>query len=99
MRWQRVASAAALLLCGVLGGPVVLAQPYAGPLFDAHMHYNTEAWDGSVGPYPPLDVLARFSRNGVRAVLSNSRPNEGTQGPPETFYRTVYIKDLADSGG
>lgn len=28
-----------------------------------------------------------------------TRPGEGAQGPPETFYRTVYIKDLPDSGG
>ena len=78
-RWRRTVSFVALLSWGVLGGPGVSAQPYAGPLFDAHMHYNTEAWDGSTGPYPPLDVLARFSRNGVRAVLSNSRPNDGTR--------------------
>ncbi len=77
--WQRAISVVALLLWGALGGPVVLAQPYAGPLFDAHVHYNTEAWDGSTGPHPPLDVLARFRRNGVRAVLSNSRPNDGTR--------------------
>jgi len=49
------------------------------PLFDAHLHYNQEAWDGSSGPHPPADVLARFARNGVKAVLSNSRPNEGTR--------------------
>lgn len=35
----------------------------------------------------------------VRVEIKWDRPNEGTQGPPETFYRTVYIKDLADSGG
>jgi len=28
-----------------------------------------------------------------------TRPAEGTKGAPEAFYRTVYIKDLADSGG
>jgi hypothetical protein len=30
---------------------------YSGPLFDAHMHYNTEAWDGQAGPHPVADVL------------------------------------------
>jgi hypothetical protein len=50
------------------------AQPYAGPLFDAHMHYNVEAQQ----PHPVADVLARMQRSGVRAVLSNSRPNDGT---------------------
>jgi len=46
------------------------AQAYAGPLFDAHMHYNVEAWNGSAGPHPPADMLARFARNGVKAVLA-----------------------------
>lgn len=54
------------------------AGPYTGPLFDAHLHYNQEAWDGQNGPHPPSDVLARMQRNGVRAVLANSRPNDGT---------------------
>ncbi|MGO4393883.1 amidohydrolase family protein [Variovorax sp. M-6] len=52
---------------------------YAGPLFDAHLHYNQEAWDGSTGPYPPADALARMQRNGVKAIVANSRPNAGTQ--------------------
>ncbi len=55
------------------------AQAYSGPLFDSHMHYNVEAWNGSAGPHPPADVLARFSRNGVKAVLANSRPNDGSR--------------------
>lgn len=55
------------------------AADYAGPLFDAHMHYNEEAWNGRAGPHPPADVLARMQRNGVKGVLSNSRPNEGTR--------------------
>lgn len=53
-------------------------QAYSGPLFDAHLHYNQEAWNGQSGPHPLSDVLARLQRNGVRAVLANSRPNEGT---------------------
>ncbi|MES2974612.1 MAG: amidohydrolase [Pseudomonadota bacterium] len=57
----------------------VHAADYSGPLFDAHMHYNVEAWDGKAGPHPPADVLARMKRNGVRAVLSNSRPNDNTK--------------------
>ncbi len=55
------------------------AVDYSGPIFDAHVHYNEEAWNGSAGPHPPSDVLARMERNGVRAVLANSRPNEGTR--------------------
>ena len=54
----------------------VAAAPYAGPLFDAHLHYNVEAAEG---PHPLPDVLARMQRAGVRGVLANSRPNDGTK--------------------
>lgn len=56
------------------------AASYEGPLFDAHLHYNDEAWQGGgAAPHPLPDVLARMQRNGVRAIIANSRPNEGTQ--------------------
>ncbi|MDO9360352.1 MAG: amidohydrolase family protein [Polaromonas sp.] len=55
------------------------AADYTGPLFDAHLHYNVEAWDGKAGPHGPDDVLARMKRNGVRAIVANSRPNDGTK--------------------
>ncbi len=51
------------------------AAPYAGPLFDAHLHYNDEA----VARYPIPEVLGRMQRSGVRAVIANSRPNDGTK--------------------
>jgi hypothetical protein len=54
------------------------AADYTGPLFDAHLHYNTEAWNGQTGPHPVPDVLARMQRSGVKAIVSNSRPNDGT---------------------
>ncbi len=44
------------------------------PIFDAHLHYN----DDALSPYPLVDVLRRFERNQVRAVIANSRPNDGT---------------------
>jgi predicted TIM-barrel fold metal-dependent hydrolase len=50
------------------------ANRYDGPLFDAHLHYNDEART----PHPLADVLGRFQRSGVRAVIANSRPNDGT---------------------
>ena len=59
--------------------PAAWAAPYAGPLLDAHLHYNEEAWNGQVGPHPPGDVLERMQRNGVKAMVANSRPNDGTQ--------------------
>ena len=55
------------------------AADYTGPLFDAHLHYNQEAWDGQAGPHPVADVLARMQQSGVRAIVSNSRPNDGTK--------------------
>ena len=53
---------------------VAHAEPYTGPLFDAHLHYNEEAF----APHPVADVLARMQRSGVRAIIANSRPNDGT---------------------
>jgi hypothetical protein len=74
MRALRAIAATAL----AVAAPLALAAGYAGPLFDAHLHYNEEAWNGATGPYPPADVLARMQRNGVKAIVSNSRPNDGT---------------------
>jgi hypothetical protein len=57
--------------------PVIAgAAPYDGPLFDAHLHYNVEA---AQGPHPLPDVLGRMQRAGVRAILANSRPNDGSK--------------------
>jgi hypothetical protein len=67
----------------LLGAPALLgvgrvglgATRYTGPLFDAHLHYNDEA----AGPHPLEDVLGRMRRSGVRAIIANSRPNDGTR--------------------
>ena len=59
--------------------PNLQAANYTGPLFDAHLHYNEEAWNGNSGPHPIPDVLARIQRNGVKGVLANSRPNDGSK--------------------
>jgi predicted TIM-barrel fold metal-dependent hydrolase len=45
------------------------------PIFDAHLHYNAEA----VAAYPVPAALERFQRNGVRAILATSTPNDGTR--------------------
>ena len=66
----------------VAGSALAQPAPYSGPLFDAHLHYNDEACvhqASAACPYPLADVLARLQRNGVRAVLANSRPNDGTK--------------------
>jgi Amidohydrolase len=65
---------AALLVALALAGSLARAEPYAGPLFDTHLHYNDEA----VAAFPIDDVLARMRRSGVRAIVANSRPNDGT---------------------
>ncbi len=51
------------------------AASYDGPIFDAHLHYN----DDALGPYPIASVMELFSKNGVKAILANSRPNDGTR--------------------
>jgi hypothetical protein len=74
-RWTRAA------LVAVAAGLAFAAHAadYTGPLFDTHLHYNEEAWNGSSGPFPPAEALARMQRNGVRAIVGNSRPNDGTR--------------------
>ncbi len=84
---MRRALAIGLTAIAVLGGlwvsPVLARQPYTGPLFDAHLHYNDEACVHDAPapgcPHPLSDVLDRMQRNGVRAIIANSRPNDGTK--------------------
>jgi hypothetical protein len=66
-------SFAAIVLAAFAGAS--LAAGYRGPLFDAHLHYNDEAQ--SLHPLP--DVLDRMQRNGVKAIIANSRPNDSTR--------------------
>jgi hypothetical protein len=61
--------------CLVALAGVANAADYSGPLFDAHLHYNEEAQS----PHPLPDVLARLQRNGVKGIVANSRPNDGTK--------------------
>jgi len=44
------------------------------PFFDAHMHYNEQAW----GPVPPKAVLTMMDDSGVAMALVSSTPDEGT---------------------
>jgi hypothetical protein len=66
-----------LIAAGLLAGCALIAQaaPYTGPIFDAHLHYN----DDAQAPYPVATVFELFRKNGVRAILANSRPNDGTR--------------------
>ncbi|MGY8905481.1 MAG: amidohydrolase [Burkholderiales bacterium] len=66
-------------LLGIFSAKHAAAQAYIGPLFDAHLHYNADAHGNGTGPHPLADVLARMQKSGVRAVLANSTPGEGTR--------------------
>ena len=77
-QYGREQAAIVLIATGALAGAAQAAD-YSGPLFDAHLHYNDEAWQGQPPAHPPADVLARMQKNGVRAIVANSRPNDGTQ--------------------
>ena len=61
------------------------AADYTGPLFDAHLHYNEEAWDGKAGPHPPADVLARTPPAFVRASPSAGWCGGAFPGPAFSF--------------
>ena len=63
----------AILWCAIAAS--AHAADYTGPLLDAHLHYNDEAQSA----HPLADVLARMQQSGVRAIVANSRPNDGTK--------------------
>jgi hypothetical protein len=66
----------AALLTLLLSAAAAHAEPYRGPIFDAHLHYNDEAFSA---PHPVDDVIGRMQRSGVRGIVANSRPNDGTK--------------------
>lgn len=65
----------ATLIGALAAAPGAAAQPYTGPIFDAHLHYN----DDAVALYSIGTARELFEKNGVRAILANSRPNDGTR--------------------
>ena len=74
-----------LLLALVLAAPLSAPAAYEGPIFDAHLHYNDEA----VESYSVGTVMELFSKNGVKAILANSRPNDGTRALVEASRRSA----------
>lgn len=81
----------ALLIAGLIAVAIpVRAQPL--PLFDAHLHYNDLAQE----PYPLAHVLRLFKENGVRGILANSRPNDGTrllyESKPEELWVVPFLR-------
>ena len=79
-QWNRaqaaISSIAFVLITSGLIPAAANAADYTGPLFDAHLHYNEEA---AKGPHPLPDVLAKMQKSGVKAILANSRPNDGSK--------------------
>jgi amidohydrolase family protein len=61
------------LFCAIVSA--AHAEPWTGPIFDAHLHYNDEA-QAAVSVDAAFEL---FRRNGVAAILANSRPNDGTR--------------------
>ena len=74
-----------LLLALVLAAPLSAPAAYEGPIFDAHLHYN----DDAVERYSVGTVMELFSKNGVKAILANSRPNDGTRALVEASRRSA----------
>src|SRR5262245_57882565 len=83
--WSTRCSLGALLFSAVAAAAA--AEPYAGPLFDAHLHYNDEAQPVvSVG-----SAFELFRKNGVKAILANSRPNAGARALYEAWKKNPAI--------
>ena len=93
----------ALALAAACAALAAAAEPYGGPIFDAHLHYN----DDAVARYSIGTVRELFDKNGVAAILANSRPNDGTRALHEAAkgWRTPRVvpfirvyRDRADYG-
>ena len=66
-----------LLLALLLAPTTATAQAQSDddlPIFDAHIHYNRDAW----GLYSVDDALALLDRAGVRKAFVSSTPDQGT---------------------
>jgi hypothetical protein len=71
----------------VFVAPANAQQPYDGPIFDAHLHYNWE-------PTPHYNVEQVFEllkRNNVRGILATSRPNAGTVALTEAKQTEIWV--------
>ena len=90
-RWKWANAALFLIVTTVSAGIPAHAANYTGPLFDAHLRYNEEALNGQ---HPLPDVLVRMQRSSVKAIVANSRPNDGSKAlaaSPETRKTGVTV--------
>ncbi len=62
------------IIVALLTSVAFAQKPPALPIFDAHLHYNVEAW----APFPPDKVFALFAQHNILGIIANSRPNEGS---------------------
>ena len=62
------------LLTAAASVPVAVQPDADLPIFDAHIHYNRDAW----GLYSVDDALALLDQAGVRKAFVSSTPDEGT---------------------
>jgi hypothetical protein len=75
MRWLVVLSLALALVVGAVAeGAGARQADDELPIFDAHIHYNRDAW----GLYSVDDVLAILDQAGVRQAFVSSTPDDGT---------------------
>ena len=90
-QWIRAQAAPIFIVTALSTFIPAHAADYTGPLFDTHLHYNEEAWNGQ---HPLGDVLARMQKSGVKAIVANSRPNDGSKAlaaSPETRKAGVTV--------
>ena len=67
-------TASASAAATVAAGSVIPPSANALLVFDAHVHYNREAW----AAYPPERILEILAGSGVQRALVSSTPDEGT---------------------
>jgi hypothetical protein len=63
------------------------AEPWTGPIFDAHLHYNDEV-QATVSVASAFEL---FRKNGVAGILANSRPNDGTRALYEAWRKDPKV--------
>jgi hypothetical protein len=69
-RWRVLAAVAASAAL-----PAVGAETVAVPIFDAHVHYSHDAWEG----LPPAEAIAILRRAGLKRAVVSSSGDQGTQ--------------------
>jgi hypothetical protein len=77
--------APALLLWLALSAAARAAEPL--PVFDAHLHYNEEA----TAHYTVAQALEVVRKSGVKGILANSRPNDGTRALFEAKAKDIRV--------